>query len=98
MDLFTVVAGLGGGLCWAVLGFVRNKTTKEPEDFDAKKFIKSVIVGGAVGSYLAYSGSIVDISTIEAFLGNSVIATPLVGVAEKVASLIYGALGKAFNY
>ena len=97
MEPWTIVAGLGGGLCWAVLGYVKNKTNSAPEDFDIKKFVKSVIVGGVVGGYLAFTGTVVDVSTIEAFLASSALATPITGVAEKIASLIFGGVQKAIN-
>jgi len=93
MDYFTILAGLGGGVCWALIGLIRSYTKKDFE-FDIKKFLKSIIVGGVVGSYIAYTGGVVDTTTIEAFLTTSAFATPIVGVAEKATSIVIGFINK----
>lgn len=86
-----ILVGAIGGVAWAVIGTVRAKTKEEQKEFrfKPKKFLKSVLLGAAVGGYLAYSGTQVDISTIDAFLMNSGMAAPVVAITEKIASIIY---------
>ena len=102
-----IIAGLAGGAAWAVIGTVRNMTKADKDDendfkFKPKKFLKSVFVGAGIGAYLASQNAEVSIATIDGFLTSQAGLVPIVGVAEKLASVVYdGArriFTKFFNY
>lgn len=89
-----VFIGALGGVAWATLGTVRDKTkAREPKEapfaFNKLKFLKSVFVGAGVGGYLGFVGTEVSGSTIESALQETAVVTPIVAVCEKFATLIY---------
>jgi len=98
MQYEIALAGCIGGVGWGLLGYFRNLTTDKPESFSLSKFVKSVIIGAAVGTVMGLQGTVVDATTIEAFTISSAFYTPIVGVAEKVVSLIFGVGKKVANY
>ena len=51
-----------GGLCWAGLGFFRFKQKHPDEEFELGKFVKTLVIGAAVGVYAGYTGG--DISIV----------------------------------
>ena len=91
-----IAAGIVGGISWAVLGLVKNRTGDNWDGFKGKKFLKSVFIGGAIGGILAYQGASVEVASIEAFASNSFLYGAITAFAEKTATLIYNGLKKIF--
>lgn len=89
-----ILFGVVGGASWSVLGLVKEKTKKKSEAFNLKKFLKSVIIGGAIGGIIGYQGGTVEIATIENFIAGSALYTPIVAVVDKAIGIIWGAIGR----
>ena len=89
-----IILGAIGGLCWSIIGTIREKTKEDPEDFSSLKFAKSIIIGGIIGGYLGYSGQMVDTSTIEAFTASSGLYLTLTAVVDKVVGIVWNLFNK----
>lgn len=89
-----ILAGALGGLAWAVLGTVAEKTKQNSEDFNWQKFVKSLVIGGAIGAILTTQGGVVSAETIEQFVAESSLYAPLVAITDKGLRFIYNLLAK----
>ncbi len=97
MDLITVLYGVCGGLGWSVLGLAKEKTKENSEDFDTKKFLKSIILGGIVGGVVASTGTIVSGTTIESFVAESSSYGLITAGVDKILGIVYELIKKIFH-
>ena len=89
-----ILFGVIGGLGWSLIGTAKEMTKKEREDFDAKKFVKSIILGAIIGGVLGAQGNVVEIATIEEFTTASFLYTPIVAIVDKVIGIIWNGISR----
>lgn len=89
-----ILFGAIGGIGWSLIGLAKEKTSEKPEPFDAKKMLKTVILGGIVGGYAGYTGASFSYDTISA-LAQSATFTPIVAIVDKIVGIIWNLFKKA---
>jgi len=88
--MYQILVGAVGGAFYAGIGLANKKAELRGDfEFMAKKVIKTVLEGAFIGGCLAYSGTEINITTIENFAVSSGGITLIVPVLDKVASLVY---------
>ena len=91
----TIIVGAVGGIAWGILGTVKTLTNKNnEEDFEYKKFVKSIVIGGVIGGITGYSGQVVDATSIESFVVQSSLYAPIVAVVDKGLGFIWNLIQK----
>jgi hypothetical protein len=83
MDPISLVYGAIAGVGWGITGLFAEKAKgKDSEAFDAKLFLKTVIIGAAIGGIASFQGMTVDIAA-------SAYLLPVTGFVDKLLSGIY---------
>ena len=89
MALFEgIIAGAIGGIGWSIVGTAKELTKPKHDDFDAKKWIKTAIIGAAIGGYTGYTGQEFNIASMD-LLVQSAMFTPIVAIADKIVGIIW---------
>jgi len=89
-----VVAGILGGLGWGIVGAIKNYSNDKSEEFEIKKFTKTVLLGAIVGAYIGYTGDTFSDNLAESVLPGIMSMTPLMAVVDKVVGIIYNGIKK----
>lgn len=95
MDITVILPCVIGGVGWSIMGYLQAKassTPKEPISFDLRKLAKSVIVGGALGAYLGFTGVTANVTALDQIATSSTIYLPIVAVADKIVTVVYNAI------
>jgi len=89
-----ILAGLGAGIFWNIIGAIRSKE-KHGDDFEynPKWLLKTVIIGAIIGGYATVTGNPVDLEAVTV-LNASLMTTPIVAVVDKIVSILWDGLLK----
>jgi hypothetical protein len=91
MDLYTGVAlGVAGGIGWAVVGLANNYSKAEPEPFDPKRSLKTVLIGAITGGYIGYTGQTFSSGLVEALAESAGVTAVVNKIVDAVWNLISG--------
>ena len=83
MDPISLVYGAIAGIGWGLTGlFAEKAKRKDAEDFDYKLFLKTVLIGAAIGGIASFQGMTVDIAA-------SAYLLPVTGFIDKLLVGIY---------
>lgn len=80
----SIIVGLTGGIIYALTGFIKSY---KKEKFDAKKFLRTMVIAVIAGITLALSGQEVNFDAI-----NVMIAAGEVAVIEQLIIAIFRAI------
>jgi hypothetical protein len=93
MGFEVILPAIVGGVGWSVMGYLQAKAKEGKEiSFEIPKLARSVIIGGALGAYLGFSGVTANITALDQIATNSAIYLPIVAVADKVVSIVWNAI------
>ena len=96
MDVLSGMAlGIAGGISWAVIGLIREKTKPESEPYDPKKTVKTVIIGAVTGGFIGYSGQTLSYDLVTATAETAGITAMVNKIVDAVWSLVKGGTSTA---
>lgn len=85
-----IAAGIVGGVCWSITGYLSNKTADKKIAFEWAKLLKPAIVGVIVGAIAGSQGLIGQFDLV----ANATYMVPVTAVIDKFASIVLHLFGK----
>jgi len=83
-----ILTGLGAGIVYGVIGFAKNLTSSNPNDWDWAKFGATAVVCAVVGGFAAYEG------TDYGIMVNSIVAVGSTEALTKVVKTVWNYFAK----